>query len=369
MTDNVVPKMSADSLPISGLDELAKHLDDLVSSPETPLQPKLLDDVELQLTESNIPPLLPIFLPKLTTILKTTPHDPAPIVSLTIKLLSPVPFTQILQLAEEASLISALRSPAPSANLLALAILDKAAATPSDAAILSLMPRVVEELLRRWLSAPQVEVGERAGRVLGDLLETDCELPPPVALPNLANTQVVRRRAPGQGRMWKRVLHDRELFSLVLSLAKGRDPGEEDEDKAALSERQLSLAQGRILRILPRLASLNILEVSSSQFPDLTGAADVGLLQLAALSMVDSSDTLMHLSLIDFFETLVSVMRVAEQSHRTMGILTDLVRQATKDDQELKAALLSLPERTVPEESDQLRTFIRDIFSGRLSIV
>ncbi|KXH46945.1 hypothetical protein CNYM01_00791, partial [Colletotrichum nymphaeae SA-01] len=41
--------MSANSIPISGLAELEKHLDDLVTSPDTPLDPKLLDDVELQL--------------------------------------------------------------------------------------------------------------------------------------------------------------------------------------------------------------------------------------------------------------------------------------------------------------------------------
>lgn len=311
-------------------------------------------------TEANIPPLLPTLLPKLTAILKTTPHDPAPVVSLTIKLLSPVPFTQTLQLADESSLITALRSPAPSANLLALAILDKASASPSDAAILSLMPRVVEELLRRWLSAPQVEVGEKAGRVLGDLLETDCELPPPSALPNLG-TEVARRRAPGQGRMWRRIFHDHELFGLVLSLARGWDP----EGDAELSEHQLSLAQGRVLRLLPRLASLNIVEVGTSQFPELTASNEVGLLQLAALRMVDRGDTLMHLSLIDFFETLLSVMRVAEQTHRTMGILRDLVREASKDDEMLRKALRSLPDRTVPEESEQLRTFIRDVMTGR----
>ncbi|KZL81504.1 hypothetical protein CI238_10125 [Colletotrichum incanum] len=351
--------MSADyTVPISGLDELKKHLDDLVSAPETPLDPKLLDDVELQLNETNIPPLLPALLPNLTTILKTTPHDPTPIVSLTIKLLSPVPFTQTLQLADESSLTTALRSPAPSANLLALAILAKASSSPSDAAILSLMPRVIEELLRRWLSAPQVEVGEKATRVLGDLLDIDCELPPPSALPNLGH-EVVKRRAPGQGRMWRRIFHDRELFSLILSLARGQDPAE----GITLSEHQLSLAQGRILRILPRLASLNIVEVGTSPFPDLTGSAEAGLLQLAALHMVDKTDTLMHLSLVDFFETLLSVMRVVEHSHRTMGILKDVVRQAIKDDNVLKMALLSLHDRTVPEESDALRTFIRDVMA------
>ncbi|CCF46027.1 hypothetical protein CH063_14912, partial [Colletotrichum higginsianum] len=205
------------TVPVSGLDELKKHLDDLVSAPETPLEPKLLDDVELQLNETNIPPLLPTLLPNLTTILKTTPHDPSPIVSLTIKLLSPVPFTQTLQLADESSLIAALRSPAPSANLLALAILAKAASSPSDAALLSLMPRVLEELIRRWLSAPQVEVGEKATRVLGDILEVDCELPPPPApsAPSTLGHELARRRhAPGQGRVWRRIFHDRDLFAL-----------------------------------------------------------------------------------------------------------------------------------------------------------
>ncbi|KAL2876561.1 hypothetical protein SGCOL_008137 [Colletotrichum sp. CLE4] len=298
--------MSTNSVPISGLAELEKHLDDLVASPDTPLEPKLLDDVELQL--------------------------------------------------------NALRSPSPHANLLALAILAKASASPSDAAILSLMPRVVEELLRRWLSSPHVEVGERAGRVLGDLLDVDCELPPPSNLPSSSATEVVKRRAPGQGRMWRRIFHDKELFGLVLSLAKGIDPSPTSEgEPTTLPERQLSLAQGRILRILPRLAALNIVEVGVSQFPDLTGSSEVGLLQLAALHMVDKSDTLMHLNLIDFFETLLSVMRVVEHSHRTMGILKDLLRQATRDDNLLKNALRSLPDRTVPEESESLRNFIRDV--------
>lgn len=39
-----------DIVPITGLDELDKHLDDLVQDPNLPLIPKLFDDVELQLT-------------------------------------------------------------------------------------------------------------------------------------------------------------------------------------------------------------------------------------------------------------------------------------------------------------------------------
>ncbi|KXH68987.1 hypothetical protein CSAL01_06604 [Colletotrichum salicis] len=54
--------MSTNSVPISGLAELEKHLDDLVASPDTPLEPKLLDDIELQLNGQPASSLFP-FLP------------------------------------------------------------------------------------------------------------------------------------------------------------------------------------------------------------------------------------------------------------------------------------------------------------------
>lgn len=39
-----------ETTPISGLDELDRHLDDLIQDPALTLNPKLFDDVELQLT-------------------------------------------------------------------------------------------------------------------------------------------------------------------------------------------------------------------------------------------------------------------------------------------------------------------------------
>jgi hypothetical protein len=39
-----------DSIPVTGLEELEKHLQQLVRIPETPLDTKLFDEVELQLT-------------------------------------------------------------------------------------------------------------------------------------------------------------------------------------------------------------------------------------------------------------------------------------------------------------------------------
>ena len=39
-----------DEIPVTGLEELERHLQYLVEAPETPLDAKLFDEVELQLT-------------------------------------------------------------------------------------------------------------------------------------------------------------------------------------------------------------------------------------------------------------------------------------------------------------------------------
>lgn len=271
-----------------------------------------------------------------------------------IKLLGPVSFTQVLSLASEESLIQALQSLAPSANILAMTVLEKAARSPGDAAILSSMADLLAAFLRRWLAAPQVEVGEKGGRVLGDLLDIDCELPPPPSQDTQQQQEPlhrVLRKAPGQGKMWRRLFHDRDVYNLVIALCSGRDA------ETAASPHQLSLAQGRLLRVLPRLAALNLPAVAASD----VSASGRGLLPFAALQMVDRRDALMHLSLVDFFEALVSVTRVAERSAYQAETLRRLLREATADDDVLRAALAGLPDRTVPEEADALRSWLAEI--------
>lgn len=41
-------------IPISGLDKLEVHLQQLLEAPDTPLDAKLFDDVELQLTGMSV---------------------------------------------------------------------------------------------------------------------------------------------------------------------------------------------------------------------------------------------------------------------------------------------------------------------------
>jgi hypothetical protein len=313
-------------------------------------------------SDANILPLIPRLLPKITEILKQYQQDPAVICSLAIKLLGPLSFTQVMSLASEDAIIQALRSPAPSANILAMTILQKASKVPSEAAILATMKNIISEFIIRWLSAPQVEVGEKGTRVLGDLLDIDCEIRPQDGLPQ-NGMEVAVRKPPGQGLMWRRIFHDRDIYNLVLSLCSA---GPHHNAEEGLSALQLTLAQGRLFRILPRLAALNLGAVTRSDFPDLTQQyapvdGDEGLLQFAALHMIDKEDMLVHLNLIDFFESLVAIQRATPFSTFKMDTLKKLIRAATVHDTTLKAAIISLPDRTIPEEADDLKKFIRDL--------
>jgi len=340
-------------MDIRELEGLDQHLDELAQDPTLPLKAKLFDDVELQLTEANIPELVPRLLPKITTVLKQYTQDPTILASMATKLLGPVSFVNILSLAPEASIMQALNSPAPSANLLAMAILHKAAASPSDVSIVSVMTPTFVAFLTRWLAAPQVEVGEKGGKVLGDLLDVDSELPPPPPPPagSGATSQLVLRRVSGHGKLWRRLFHDRDVYGHLMSLVTAVADGEPHPQ--GMTPHQLTLAQGRLLRLLPRLALLNFGVVHG-----------VGLLRFAALRMVDTSDPLMHLSLVDFFEAFVSVMRLAEYSPQKTEAVRTLVRDATAADPVLRDALLTLPERTVPEEADALRRWLQEVMPG-----
>ncbi|KAL1897156.1 hypothetical protein Sste5346_004361 [Sporothrix stenoceras] len=394
--------------PISGLDDLDQHLDALLAIPEnspptnTPasvqLDPALFDAVELQLTEANIPALVPRLLPKIIGVLQNpvavgSEANAGVLSSIAIKLLGPVSFSDALTLASEAQLVAALGADAaPATNVLAMTVIHKASGgsntasrrrvgAAEDISRLSTMDALLSALTVRWLASPAVEVGECGSRVIGDLLDVDCPLPPVRytatqnepgrgvngSLNGIATTTIAPpsplRNTPGQCRLWNRLLQDPALYKDVfVALCRGTHP------ETAGNAHQQSIAQGRVLRIVPRLAALNLTAVA-------TGSES--LLQFVALHMVDSSDVLMHLSLIDFYETLVSVLRVAANATPVSGatggdnggnnvdytieVLRTLLRTATAQDPELLQSLESLSDRTVPEEADELRDWLRQI--------
>ncbi|KAH8769287.1 hypothetical protein BGZ57DRAFT_465959 [Hyaloscypha finlandica] len=347
-----------EEIPVHGLKELERHVQQLAEAPETALDAKLFDEVELQLNDTNIPPLIPRLLPSLTQVLLTYDKDPTILASLCMKLLRPVPFTQALTLASEDALIQALRSPAPAAAILAITVIEKAARSPSDTAILSIMKGVVEEFLRTWLGTPHVEVGEMATKALGDLLEVDCDRRTSATIDTkMSGLQIASNMPPGQGLLWRRIFQDRDIYNLLFSLCSfhtiGTGPGQ-------LDERQKSLAQARLLRVLPRLAVLDFQTITRSHFPEIEGRYKIdqhGLLYFAAVDMVNKDeDMLMHITVIDFFAEFLDVMSMTELTKSTMDYLAALMKKVASTDETLYKSLeaMALDPETSPELVDLL---------------
>ncbi|PHH80028.1 hypothetical protein CDD82_2012 [Ophiocordyceps australis] len=353
--------------PTSAFIALHAHLEHVAEDSSITLDPKLLDTAKIQLTEDDISDLLPLLLPTLARILKSTDQDPAPLLSLATKLIGPLSFTDTLALTDIPTLLTALRSPLPGAQLLALTILDKAAATPDDASIIASLPQLVYELIRCWLASRDVGSSQRAAKVIGNLLETDCDLVPDVTNGvDAKTTDRVKRRLPGYARIWRLMLMEHRCLSLIMSLC---SPSDSDHDSSRAIH-AVTLSQGRLLGLLPRLAALNLLPLTECDFPDLfpldrdtSQLVGRGLLQWATLNMVDKSDHLMRLTLVGFIETFVSIMRVSHRTNERDQIVENIVQAAIRDDPGVKNALQTLPDRTVEEESDPLRSYIAEIMA------
>ncbi|KAM3440983.1 hypothetical protein MY4824_001767 [Beauveria thailandica] len=367
--DRVVPA-AMDVIPIARLDELLEHLAEL-RDPETPIDDELFDDVELQLGDANIPLLLDNVLVPLTQLLRSTStssRDPEPLLSMTAKLLRPLTFSRVLTLADSASILAALRSVLPRANLLALTMLHKAARGPDDAALLSTFPELVAALLICWLDTESVEVSQRAAEVLDDLLTTDCDVVKDVATNGAFGAfseEIFEKRVPGHGHLWNLIFGSEQFFAIIPRFA-SLNSEDDDADSPSRTERQISLAQGRLLRLLPRLASLDLRALSQTSFPELVPlrqnlAREVGhgLLQWAALAMINKSDRLMHRNLIYFFQEFISVMRVTSSGPpSTTRVIRAIVRAATADDDELKTALTEFLSTLLEDEAEPLRSYM-----------
>jgi hypothetical protein len=89
--------------------------------------------------------------------------------------------------------------------------------------------------------------------------------------------------------------------------------------------------------------------------------------------MVQKSDPLMHLNLVDFFEALVSLLRVApsrtgDGAADVVATLRAVLAEATAGDDMLREALLSLPDRTVEEEAEDLKRWLAELLPGEVRL-
>ncbi|KAF3767231.1 hypothetical protein M406DRAFT_350456 [Cryphonectria parasitica EP155] len=367
------------------LDELDAHIAELTAAddPSQHFNPDLFDRINYQLGPVSYPDLTARFLPRLGLILKkvaaaesaqaesqaeSTRGYPPPLITLTIKLLRPVPFTAALELCQPSYLITALQSPEEYINALALAILEKAAASPSDASILAATPGLLEAFLERWLLSPSVSVGHSGVLILGDLLDVDCPLSQPVFTEDqkaCLDIRLVSRTAQGHGAVWRRLFGpgDSSLcWSLLHRLDADLLPPSSTDPRAVA---QRSYAQGRLLRLVPRLAVLDFQALTQCTAPVAApaGSGPVSLLDFATLHMVDrAGDELMRLTWADYVMKLVGALRVADTARLSVETLRRLVREA--DDEGLREALWAMPDNLVWTpigEGDAMRAWLRDL--------
>lgn len=218
------------------------------------------------------------------------------------------------------------------------------------------MNNLVKAFIRAWLSTPEVEVGERATTTLGDLLMVDCDRRSASEIEMTMKGLDISSKVPtGQGLLWRRIFQDREIYEAIFSMCSLQATG-----TIHLEERQKSLAQARLLRILPRLASLDFKTITRTHFPDVEQAFKVeqpGLLYFASIDMVDKEgDLLMHITLVDFFVEFLQTMSLTDPTKPTVDYLGALVKKATGEDASLYQTLENIAnsEDTNPELVDLL---------------
>jgi hypothetical protein len=218
------------------------------------------------------------------------------------------------------------------------------------------MKGLIKAFIQAWLSTPQVEVGEKATKALGDLLEVDCDHRSSAGLDTkMSGLQISSKMPPGQGLLWRRIFQDHDIYESIFAMCSSTivTPLE-------LDDRQRSLAQARLLRVLPRLAVLDFNTITRTHFPEVERmfeSEQPGILYFATVEMVDKEDDiLMHITLIDFFAEFLEMMSLTELTQPTMDYLGALMKKVAGEDPTLYKSLEAMannPE-TAPELTDLL---------------
>lgn len=160
------------------------------------------------------------------------------------------------------------------------------------------------------------------------------------------------------GLLWRRVFQDQQIYEKILDLCSPKTSGDGD---GQLDERQKSLAQGRLLRILTRLSALDFGAITHTKFTSIESSyglsiGEEGLLPFAALHMVDKEDVLMHYTLIDFVAELLRNMSMTDLSKSKLDYLANLTKQVAGNDQTMYQTLerLAVSPETPPELAELL---------------
>ncbi|QIW95150.1 hypothetical protein AMS68_000668 [Peltaster fructicola] len=292
-------------------ERLLEHLQKLQADPaNTSVDTRLIDEADLVLPEQLQPQELLQVIQNISSTLSTIRQDPSPLTNLLQKLLVPFSFADVLSFDPPVDFVSGLNvaDHMVAINRLMLYLLEKAK-RPADVATIANWPKVVQAYIHLWLATSDIGVASRAGQLLVNLLRID---KPSISHPD----QKIPEPGTGQGLLWKRLFQDQDVYGTIYSDC--------DLKGSKLSKGQVTLAQSRLLEILPQLAALDWGAVTSSYHHGIEsehGLAEGGLLSFAALKMVDyKDDVLSHCVLVDFYTQLLVSTRPTDNLEPANGL-------------------------------------------------
>ncbi|MCJ1392572.1 hypothetical protein MMC18_005442 [Xylographa bjoerkii] len=281
--------------------DLTNHIVAVTEDPCIPLDANLIGAFDKLYTDALSDTDRHALLNRLSSLIPTLRQDPKPATELILNLIRPESygFTQVLNIQPNVDLVAGLSSLNSDINLVVLSLLSKACWNSGDAGIIAASPETVAALVRLWLSTPVTEVATKGLEVLSGLLRVDATTSPE------GDTNMVgyTSKTYGQGLMWRRVFHDKDVYDLFFSICSLTTASQAGQP----SKREKTISQARLLDFI--LSFSNFEQISASQLPDIErkyGLSEGGLLDFAAVHMIDwKDDLLMHASLIDFYTNLL----------------------------------------------------------------
>ena len=300
------------------LPPLLAHLSAVESSPTLTLDADLLKRGERSLDFSTPQSKLLQVLGSGERLLPNLQQDPTPLTRLIERAVSLIPFEILQPLIPSDKLEDGLQSPlvvtqpVSPVQLLCLAYLMRASQTPSGAAFVATNEPLSRCLFEVWLLDENTEVADRALEVIVALLIVDHPE---------SNTLIGAEMAHGQGLFWRRVFHDRALYTFIFESTRGKETPRDVQGLRTAKQRQgmPGITQARLFDFISRVATLDWAPMTATAFREfeeayygLTASEDGGLLCYAAMHMIDKNDIVMVALRQELFVNLMETIEKAQ---------------------------------------------------------
>ena len=282
--------------------ELQRHLNQLATSPSTPLEASLFD-VSRSITDSIPRRLRKQLVNTVASLIPSVQQDPTLLIELAQKLVAndaSFTFDDVLAIEPPVDFIRGLQAPLPAINSLTLSLLRKVTSRSRGINYVADDRELSTELVRLWLVSPSAGVADQCTEFLSSLLSLpkywqrySCVRIKPSSYDVLLNPERARifgTERPGIS-MWNRLTTDRGLYGLIFSLC-GPSTTNGGDDPSW----DRSLAQGRLAELVQQCFPAPY--VWQSHFRDIEeryGVREGGLAYFVALHMVrDRDDEVMN---------------------------------------------------------------------------